>query len=236
METKQRILVVDDEADIRDVIELYIERAGYLVDTAPDGEAALAMIARRQPDLIVLDLMMPKMGGLELTQLVREHWNIPIIMLTSRDEESDRVFGLELGADDYVTKPFSPREVAARVKAVLRRGAGNPGQGDQQSSIKRGDVTIDRATRLVTIKSQSVELTVKEFDLLWTLAERPGRVFTREELLNQVWGYEFFGEDGTVTVYVRRLRKKIEADPAHPQYILAVWGVGYKFAEDVVDD
>jgi two-component system response regulator ResD len=236
METKQRILVVDDEADIRDVIELYLERAGYLVDTAPDGEAALAMIARHQPDLIVLDLMMPKMGGLELTRLIREHWNIPIIMLTSRDEESDRVFGLELGADDYVTKPFSPREVAARVKAVLRRGAANPGQADHQTSIKRGDLTIDRATRLVRVKSQSVKLTVKEFDLLWTLAERPGRVFTREELLNQVWGYEFFGGPGTVTVHVRRLRKKIEADPASPQYILAVWGIGYKFAEDVVDE
>ena len=236
METKQCILVVDDEVDIRDVIELYLERAGYLVDTATDGEAALALIARRQPDLIILDLMMPKMGGLELTRLVQEHWNIPIIMLTSRDEESDRVFGLELGADDYVTKPFSPREVAARVKAVLRRGAGKPGQADQQTAIKRGDLTIDQTTRRVTVKNQAVELTVKEFDLLWTLAESPGRVFSREELLNQVWGYDFFGEDGTVTVHVRRLRKKIEADPAKPQYILAVWGIGYKFAENAVDD
>lgn len=236
METKQRILVVDDEADVRDVIELYLERAGYLVDTASDGETALAMVTRCQPDLIVLDLMMPKIGGLELTRLVREHWNIPIIMLTSRDEECDRVFGLDLGADDYVTKPFSPREVAARVKAVLRRGTGKPGEAGQPTSIKRGDLTIDQATRRVTVKNQSVELTVKEFDLLWTLAKSPGRVFSREELLNQAWGYDFVGGDGTVTVHVRRLREKIEDDPANPQYILAVWGIGYKFAENMVNE
>ncbi|MCB0191207.1 MAG: response regulator transcription factor [Anaerolineae bacterium] len=231
METKQSILVVDDEADIRDVIKLYLERAGYFVNTATDGEAALARIMRRQPDLIVLDLMMPKMGGLELTRMIRERWSIPIIMLTSRDEESDRVFGLELGADDYVTKPFSPREVTARVKAVLRRGTGLQGKANQETSIKRGDLTIDQATRMVTVKGQPVELTVKEFDLLRALAERPGQVFTREELLSQVWGYDFYGDTGTVTVHVRRLRKKIEPDPTHPQYILAVWGVGYKFAD-----
>lgn len=230
---QQYILVADDEADIRDVVALYLRREGFEVALAADGEAALKAIAWRQPDLIVMDLMMPKMGGLELTRLVREHWNIPIIMLTSRDEESDRVFGLELGADDYVTKPFSPREVAARVKAVLRRGGGQFGQPATASSLERGDLKIDRPTRQVLIKNHSVILTVKEFDLLWTLASSPGRVFSREELLNQVWGYDFYGGAGTVTVHVRRLRKKIEPDPARPQYILAVWGVGYKFADDV---
>lgn len=232
MTAKQRVLVVDDEADIRSVVELYLRREGFEVETAADGEAAINAIMSRQPDLIVLDLMMPKMGGYEVTRTVREQFSIPIIMLTSREEESDKIVGLEMGADDYVTKPFSPRELAARVKAVLRRG-GPIDEAKESAVITMGAMQIDPATRLVTVAGKDIVLTVKEFELLLLLAKNPGRVFNRDEILNKVWGYDFYGDTGTVTVHIRRLREKIETDAANPEYVLTVWGVGYKFATDL---
>ncbi|MBI1878597.1 MAG: response regulator transcription factor [Chloroflexi bacterium] len=231
MTARQRILVADDEPQICDVVELYLRREGFEVETATDGETALKAVEHNPPDLIVLDLMMPKVNGLEVTRIVHDQFNIPIIMLTSRGEEADKIAGLETGADDYVVKPFSPKELVARVKAVLRRAGAQPADETQSSTIQVGDLTIDATARLVTINGQAVEnLTVKEFDLLWFLASSPGQVFSRDQLLNQVWGYDFYGDSNTVTVLVRRLREKIETDPANPQYLLTVWGVGYKFA------
>lgn len=229
MTARQRILVVDDEPQICDVVELYLRREGFEVETAHDGESALTAVEHHPPDLVVLDVMMPKVNGLEVTRLVHERFNIPIIMLTSRGEEADKIVGLESGADDYVVKPFSPKELAMRVKAVLRR-AGMAAAETKSAGIQTGDLRIDTTTRLVTAKGQAITLTVKEFDLLWFLASHPGQVFSRDQLLDQVWGYDFYGDSGTVTVLVRRLREKIETDPANPQYLLTVWGVGYKFA------
>jgi len=230
MTARQRILVVDDEPQICDVVELYLRREGFEVETANDGEAALKTVEHNPPDLIVLDLMMPKISGLEVTRLVHDRFNIPIIMLTSRGEQADKIAGLETGADDYVVKPFSPKELAVRVKAVLRRAGAQSADETKSAVIQMGDLSVDATTRLVTVKGQPVTLTVKEFDLLWFLASHPGQVFSRDQLLDQVWGYDFYGDSGTVTVLVRRLREKIEADPANPQYLLTVWGVGYKFA------
>lgn len=229
MAARQRILVVDDEPQICDVVELYLRREGFEVETANDGETALQAVEHNPPDLVVLDVMMPKVNGLEVTRLIHERFNIPIIMLTSRGEEADKIVGLEIGADDYVVKPFSPKELVVRVKAVLRR-AGTMAVETKSATMQAGDLRIDTTTRLVTVKGQVVTLTVKEFDLLWFLASHPGQVFSRDQLLDQVWGYDFYGDSGTVTVLVRRLREKIEADPANPQYLLTVWGVGYKFA------
>jgi DNA-binding response OmpR family regulator len=229
MAARQRVLVVDDEPQICDVVELYLRREGFEVETAHDGESALNAVEHDPPDLVVLDVMMPKVNGLEVTRLIHERFNIPIIMLTSRGEEVDKIVGLETGADDYVVKPFSPKELVVRVKAVLRR-AGTVAAETKSDTIQAGDLRIDTTTRLVTVKGQTVTLTVKEFDLLWFLACHPGQVFSRDQLLNQVWGYDFYGDSGTVTVLVRRLREKIESDPADPHYILTVWGVGYKFS------
>lgn len=229
MAARQRILVVDDEPQICDVVELYLRREGFEVETANDGETALKAVEHNPPDLVVLDVMMPKVNGLEVTRLVHERFNIPIIMLTSRGEEADKIVGLETGADDYVVKPFSPKELVVRVKAVLRR-AGPVAAETKPTVIQTGDLRIDTTTRLVTVKGQAVTLTVKEFELLWFLAGHPGQVFSRDQLLDQVWGYDFYGDSNTVTVLVRRLREKIETDPADPHYILTVWGVGYKFA------
>lgn len=232
MTARQRILVADDEPQICDVVELYLRREGFEVETATDGETALKAVEQSPPDLIVLDVMMPKVNGLEVTRLVHDRFNIPVIMLTSRGEESDKIAGLEIGADDYVVKPFSPKELVARVKAVLRRAGGQPPEETSSNTIQVGDLMIDATARLVTIHGQTVEnLTVKEFDMLWFLASSPGQVFSRDQLLNQVWGYDFYGDSNTVTVLVRRLREKIETDPANPQYLLTVWGVGYKFAK-----
>jgi DNA-binding response OmpR family regulator len=230
MTAGQRILVADDEPQICDVVELYLRREGFEVETVTDGEAALKAIEHNPPDLIVLDVMMPKVSGLEITRVVHDHFNIPIIMLTSRGEEADKIVGFETGADDYMVKPFSPKELVARVKAVLRRAGAQPTDETKSAIIQLGDLMIDSTTRQVIIKGQPIEtLTVKEFDLLWFLASAPGQVFSREQLLDQVWGYNFYGDSNTVTVLVRRLREKIEADPANPQFLLTVWGVGYKF-------
>ena len=234
MSQRTRVLVVDDEPNIREVVELYLRREGYEVEVSADGAAALEAIERKAPDLIVLDLMLPVLGGIQLTRTLREgHYTIPIIMLTAKGDEADRVAGLELGADDYVTKPFSPKELVARVKAVLRRASAKPLVDPQAQPLTLRGVTINPSTRQVWIQNeQQVTLTAKEFDLLWFFINHPGQVFTRDQLLDNVWGFDFFGDASTVTVHVRRLREKIEQQPTNPEHILTVWGVGYKFAAD----
>jgi len=234
MAKKTRILVVDDEPNIREVVDLYLRREGFEVEVTGDGAAALEAIERKSPDLIVLDLMMPVLGGIPLTRALREaEYNIPIIMLTAKSEEADRIAGLDLGADDYVTKPFSPRELVARVKAVLRRASAKPLVDPQASPLTVGGITINPSTRQVwTRQKREVTLTAKEFDLLWFFMNHPGQVFTRDQLLDNVWGFDFFGDASTVTVHVRRLREKIEQRPTKPESILTVWGVGYKFTPE----
>ncbi len=222
------ILVVDDEPSIGEVVSIYLQQAGYQVTVVQDGQAALDVLARSTPDLVVLDLMLPKVDGLEITRRLRAQGNVPIIMLTARGEETDRIVGLEMGADDYVVKPFSPRELVSRVKAVLRRSqAAKPESGDQP--LRFGDLCIDPRTRIVEVAGQEVALTVKEFDLLWTLASHPRQVFNRDQLLDRVWGVTEYVDPSTVTVHVRRLREKIETDPSAPKHIQTVWGVGYRF-------
>ncbi|RME86226.1 MAG: DNA-binding response regulator [Caldilineae bacterium] len=226
---RQTILVVEDEPNIAEVIGLYLRRADYDVVTLHDGEAALAWLAANKPDLVVLDLMLPRVDGLEITRWLRSRGNIPIIMLTSRRQETDRILGLEMGADDYVVKPFSPRELVSRVRAVLRRVAA-PGEDVVPGpALTCGDLTIDPATRLVTVAGREVTLTAREFDLLWWLASHPRQVFTRDQLLDHVWGLAEYIDPSTVTVHIRRLREKLEEDASNPRYIRTVWGVGYKF-------
>lgn len=222
-----KILVVDDEPSIGEVVSLYLEQAGYRVTVVRDGQAALDALAREQPDLVVLDLMLPKVDGLEITRRLRSGGSTPIIMLTARKEETDRIVGLEMGADDYVVKPFSPRELVSRVKAVLRRVQATPTDNRPQA-ITFGDVRIDPNTRQVLVRGVEVSLTVKEFDLLWALATHPRQVFNRDQLLDLVWGVTEYVDPSTVTVHVRRLREKIEADPSAPRHIQTIWGVGYR--------
>lgn len=222
------ILVVDDEPSIREVVSIYLGRAGYRVLVAEDGQTALDILEREPPDLVVLDLMLPQVDGLEITRRLRAAGETPIIMLTARREETDRVLGLEMGADDYVVKPFSPRELVSRVKAVLRRTKGQAPAKDEQPLVFK-NLRIDPVTRLVEVHGQEKALTAKEFDLLWVLARHPRQVFNRDRLLDLVWGMTEYVDPSTVTVHVRRLREKIEADPSKPRYIQTVWGVGYKF-------
>ncbi len=228
MMTKAFILVVDDEGTIREVVRRYLEREGYAVKEAADGYQALEIIRQDAPALIVLDLMLPGIDGLTLTQHLRQDHQIPIIMLTSKGESSDRIRGLDMGADDYITKPFSPQEVVSRVRAVLRRTGGAAASTSQQP-IQIGRINIDPASRNVEVNQQTIPLTAKEFDLLWHFAQHPQHVFTRTQLLGQIWGDELYTDPSTVTVHIRRLREKIEASPSQPEYILTVWGVGYKF-------
>jgi two-component system, OmpR family, response regulator ResD len=229
------ILVVEDEPSIAEIVGLYLERAGYEVAIAADGAAALEMLAQMQPELIVLDLMLPKVDGLEIARRVRQKGNVPIIMLTARGSEIDRIAGLELGADDYVVKPFSPQELVSRVRAVLRRSLqmGNGAARDQASDgnerLVFAGLEIDVQARTVTASGAQRELTAKEFDLLLVLARHPRRVFTREELLGLVWGFTDYIDPSTVTVHVRRIREKIEDDASNPRYITTKWGVGYRF-------
>jgi DNA-binding response OmpR family regulator len=223
----ERVLVVDDEPTVREVVQRYLEREGFQVELAADGNQALASIAARPPSLIVLDLMLPGVDGIEVCRQVRAASATPIIMLTAKGHEADRVVGLELGADDYVVKPFSPRELVARVRSVLRRArVGEPVVG---RPLRAGDVVIDPAAREVEVAGRPVALTVREFDLLWFLARHPRQVFTRGQLLQQVWDYRWVGDTSTVTVHVRRLREKVEADPSDPQRVQTVYGVGYRF-------
>jgi DNA-binding response OmpR family regulator len=228
--TGQRILVVDDEPQILEVLKLYLTRDGFRVSSATDGPTALAAFEPSAPDLVVLDLMLPKIDGLEVFRRLRAKRAVPIIMLTAKGDELDRLLGLELGADDYIVKPFSPREVVARVKNVLRRVA-PPSENGANKALVLGNLRIDPRTHQVEIDERKIELTSKEFDLLYFLARHPSQVFTRAQLLDQVWGYEFFGDASTVTVHIRRLREKIETNPAEPRYLATVWGVGYKFEE-----
>ena len=222
------ILVVDDEPSIGEVVSIYLQRAGYQVIVARDGQAALEALERHPPDLVVLDLMLPKVDGLEIARRLRAQGDTPIIMLTAKREESDRITGLEMGADDYVVKPFSPQELVSRVKAVLRRTRGSA-PGSAEHALEFEGLRIDPKTHLVQVQGKEESLTVKEFDLLWLLARHPRQVFGREQLLDRVWGTTDYVDPSTVTVHVRRLREKIEPDPSNPRHIQTVWGVGYKF-------
>jgi DNA-binding response OmpR family regulator len=224
--SRQTVLVVDDEKRIADLLRAYLEEAGYRVVTAADGRQALFVARHEKPDLVVLDLVMPEVDGWEFTRRFRQESDVPIIMLTARVEDVDKILGLELGADDYVTKPFSPREVVARVRAVLRRAGAAPRTPEV---LRAGELVVDRDAHAVTLAGEPVELTPTEFDLLVTLMERPGRAMSRLELLDAVQGDAYEGYERTVDVHVKNLRRKIEQDSKDPQIILTVFGVGYKF-------
>ena len=219
------VLVVDDEPIVREVVVRYLQRAGHTTLEADHGDRAREMLEQESPDLVVLDVMLPGTDGLELCRWIRARSELPVILLTARGEEADRIVGLELGADDYVTKPFSPRELVARVRTVLRRSA--PAE-DARTRFAFGDIEIDTRTRDVHKAGQELRLTAKEFDLLAFLAGNPRRVFGRDQLMSRVWGYEAALDTGTVTVHVRRLREKIETEPSEPLHLQTVWGVGYR--------
>lgn len=224
-----RVLVVDDEPMVRDVLARYLTKEGFAVETAEDGEAALVAFEQARPDLVLLDLMLPRIDGIEVFRRIRASTSTAVIMLTAKGDETDRVVGLELGADDYVTKPFSPREVIARVRAVLRRTGTNGSAPAEAGVLAYGDLEIDGRRREVRRAGRAVKLTRKEFDLLSCLASRPGITLTRSQLLEEVWDFAWDGDTATVTVHIRRLRQKIEADPSNPTHLVTVWGVGYRF-------
>jgi len=225
-----RVLVVDDDPTVAEVVARYLAREGYAVETVADGAEALHRALADPPDLVVLDLMLPTMDGLEVCRRLRAEAPVPVIMLTARGQEADRISGLELGADDYVAKPFSPRELTARVKAVLRRASGSMAarDRDQPTTLEAGSLSVDLVAHEALLAGQLVALTAKEFDLLVHLMSHPRQAFRREELLDQVWGFSY-GDTSTVTVHIRRLREKIEADPSTPRHVCTVWGVGYRF-------
>jgi DNA-binding response OmpR family regulator len=224
-----RVLVVEDDPTVREVVARYLEREGLIVDAVGDGREALGHAATQWPDLVVLDLMLPGVNGFDVCRRLRAHAPVPVIMLTARGNEEDRIVGLDLGADDYVAKPFSPRELVARVKAVLRRASGGvAGTGVPPAEIAAGDLSIDVAAREARRAGTPLALTAREFDLLCFFATHPRVAFRREEILEQVWGYSY-GDASTVTVHVRRLREKIECVPAAPRHITTVWGVGYRW-------
>ncbi len=223
------ILVVEDEVSIAEVVSLYLKRAGYNVQIAADGRLALNILEKQIPDFVILDLMLPEVDGLSLTRWLRDRSDVPIIMLTARREEIDRIAGLEMGADDYVVKPFSPQELVSRVRAVMRRLGREQAEVEHERALSFENLSIDPKSRVVTVKEAQIELTAKEFDMLYLLARHPKQVFTREQLLNRVWGGAQYIDPGTVTVHVRRLREKIEDDASKPTRLLTVWGVGYKF-------
>jgi two-component system, OmpR family, response regulator ResD len=227
MARMETVLVVDDEPTIRNVVVQYLRREGYATLEAGDGDTARSLLEREWPSLVVLDLMLPGTDGLALCRWIRDRSELPVIMLTARGEEADRIVGLELGADDYVTKPFSPRELVARVRTVLRR-SGTPDQTHE--CVRFGDIEIDAAAREVLKNGHALKLTAREFDLLLFLARHPRRVFSRDQLMSRVWGYEPAFDSGTITVHVRRLREKIEDDPARPRHLETVWGVGYRLS------
>jgi len=224
----KHILVVDDEPRIAEIARDYLERAGYHVTTAGNGVDALALARARQPDLIVLDLGLPHLDGLDVTRTLRKQSNVPIIMLTARVDESDTLVGLELGADDYVTKPFSPKELVARVRAVFRRIDAAPARGD---IIRAGALTLDKPRMQVSVEGRHIDLTPTEFELLATLARQPGRVFTRAQLLDAIRGEAVESFDRAIDAHIKNLRRKLEPDPRNPRYVLTVHGVGYKFSE-----
>lgn len=223
------VLVVDDDKKIVDLVRAYLERDGYRVLCAYDGQSALELAQAQPPDLIILDLLLPRLGGLDVCQALRDRSSVPIIMLTALVTEADKLIGLEAGADDYLTKPFSPRELLARVRAVLRRSGAGSGGEDGPAEIQAGDLRIDTARHEVRLRGRPVALTPKEFRLLSALARAPGRVFTRAELLTRAFGADYDGLERTVDVHLMNLRRKIEPDPARPTYIQTVYGVGYRF-------
>jgi DNA-binding response OmpR family regulator len=226
-----KVLVVDDEPNIREVVGLYLRRDGHAVVSAGDGDEALRLYRQTQPDLVVLDLMLPGLSGLEVCRRLQVSRRVPLIMLTAKGEEEDRIVGLGVGADDYVIKPFSPRELAARVEAVLRRVNETQTVSEAEKVLVFDELEIDPNTREVTVRGEPVALRAREFDLLYHLASQPKRVFTRDQLMEAVWGYTFAAETSTVTVHMRRLREKIEGDPTQPRYLHTVWGVGYRFVD-----
>jgi len=229
----KKILVVDDERKIVKLVKAYLEQAGFQVVTAYDGQEALIVFRHAQPDLVVLDLMLPRIDGLDVARTMRRESNVPIIMLTARVEETDRLIGLELGADDYVTKPFSPRELVARVRAVLRRTEGAGPAAPE--IITAGDLVIDLTRHIVTLAGQPLDLTPTEFDVLAVLAREPGRAFTRAQLLDLALGETYVGYERTIDAHVKNLRAKLGDDPRHPTYIETVYGVGYRFLEQAVE-
>jgi DNA-binding response OmpR family regulator len=223
-----RILVVEDDRTVAEVVTRYLEREGFVVESVGDGNEALARADAQLPDLVVLDIMLPGLDGLEVCRRLRSRAPIPVVMLTARGSEEDRVLGLELGADDYVSKPFSPRELTARVKAVLRRAGSPLGEVDSAGTVEYDGLQIDFGAREARVRGELATLTAREFELLAFLVRRPRQVFRRDELLEHVWGYTY-GDTSTVTVHIRRLREKIEDDPSTPRRITTVWGVGYRF-------
>ncbi|MEE9288431.1 MAG: response regulator transcription factor [Bacteroidota bacterium] len=229
------VLIIEDDRDISDLISLHLRDLGCRTESVADGNDGLDRALSRQYDLIILDVMLPGMDGFEICRQLRDQrMRLPILMLTAKSEELDKVLGLEFGADDYLTKPFSIRELTARVKAILRRVeamAKSPGEQSVKAEIHIGDLSIDMEKRKVVMEGRAIELTAKEFDLLALFARYPGRCFSRHQLLDTVWGYQFNGYDHTVNTHINRLRAKIEGNPSRPKYIQTVWGVGYKFAE-----
>ncbi|MHB8857916.1 MAG: response regulator [Thermoleophilia bacterium] len=231
MSSGKKILVVDDEASVRKLVSSYLSREGYEVSEAEDGAQALKLARTQHPDLVVLDVMIPEVDGLEVCRILRSESNVFVLMLTARAEEADKLLGLGLGADDYLTKPFSPRELVARVKAIMRRGQ-EQGAAAGKDVLHAGDFEIDPNRYEATLAGRKLELTAREFEILRQLASRPGMVFTREKLLELVWGYDFYGDPRVVDVHVAKLRKKVEDDPGDPKHIRTVRGVGYKLEID----
>ncbi|KKM09511.1 hypothetical protein SY88_18030 [Clostridiales bacterium PH28_bin88] len=232
----KKILAVDDEPDIIKIITHRMSKEGFEVIPAADGEEALNRFRQEKPDVVILDLMLPKVDGFEVCRLIREESSIPIIILSARGDELDRILGFRMGGDDYLTKPFSPSELALRVQAMLRRNTTRRDAAeDSPDTIRINGLFIDRRRHLVKVEGTEVQLTPKEFKLLWLMASRPDYVFTREQLLDQIWDSDYMGDADNVTVMVSRLREKIEMDPANPKYIKTVWGVGYKFGADTLN-
>jgi DNA-binding response OmpR family regulator len=223
-----RVLIVEDDPTVAEVVTRYLEREGFAVESVADGRDAVARADAHLPDIVVLDIMLPGLDGLEVCRRLRTRAPIPVVMLTARGSEEDRVLGLELGADDYVSKPFSPRELTARVKAVLRRAGAQLDEFDRGGKLQYDSLVIDLGAREARVQGELATLTAREFELLAFLARRPRQVFRRDELLERVWGYTY-GDTSTVTVHIRRLREKIEDDPSAPRRITTVWGVGYRF-------
>lgn len=228
---REKILIVEDEKNIVDVLSRYLHLEGFQVVPSYDGSQALLQWKETQPDLVILDLMLPRTDGLTVAETMREQSDIPIIMLTAKSQPHDRIMGLTIGADDYVPKPFSPKEVVLRVKNVLGRMSGASSENRSESVLQYGNLSIDVSRREVKRNEEILTLTAKEFDLLHLLAASPGQVFSRQQLLQKIWGTDFFGDVNTVNVHIRKIREKIEEDPSQPQTVKTVWGIGYKFEE-----
>ncbi len=227
----KRILLVDDEQMILKGVRFMLEQEGYETDTAVDGEEALEKFFANPFDLILLDVMLPKMDGMTVCQRIREHSNVPIIMLTAKGDDMDKILGLEYGADDYIPKPFNQLEVMARVKAIMRRAGAAPAPAEEQRVVRIQDLEVNPGKRTVTLAGKEIKLTAKEFDLLLMFITNRGKVFTRKQMLETVWKYDYAGDDRTVDVHIRRLREKIERDTAQPEFIFTKWGVGYYFTD-----